>query len=300
MRSAGAIVAYLAFILLGGSLLAPWLWWAVHWLPAEFLNSTGIAGVKFHRFVNRSFLICALAGLWPFLRALRVNSWSSVGLRRRPGWGLEVGSGVALSLGMLGAVSLVACLAGARRFQFDLSGQQLLKHLFNAGASAVAVGLLEELFFRGAIFGALRRDLFPGVALLASSVVYAFAHFFQPPLPPVEVTWVSGFEVLPQMLRGFGDLPGLVPEFFNLAIVGAVFALAFHRTGAIWFSIGLHAGLVFWTKTYGFLTRPVVEFNSALWGGGRVIDGWLALLPLVVLFVILLKWRPQVNGGAVP
>jgi membrane protease YdiL (CAAX protease family) len=70
-------------------------------------------------------------------------------------------------------------------------------------------------------------------------------HFFNRPPSPEEVNWASGFALLPRMLRGFGDIEMLVPGFFNLMLAGVMLGYAYQRTGNLYFSIGLHAGLGF-------------------------------------------------------
>jgi hypothetical protein len=56
----------------------------------------------------------------------------------------------------------------------------------------------------------------------------------------------------------------------------------------LYFSIGLHAGWIFWVKAYFSLTLQAKGSNLWLWGTGRmaVVNGWLALPVLVLtLFV---------------
>ena len=56
------------------------------------------------------------------------------------------------------------------------------------------------------------------------------------------------------MLAGFADFHALVPGFFSLTLAGILLGLAYQRTGNLYFSIGLHAGWIFWLKTYGAFT----------------------------------------------
>jgi uncharacterized protein len=79
----------------------------------------------------------------------------------------------------------------------------------------------------------------------------------------------------------------LAPGFFNLALAGALLAYAFHRTGNLWFSIGLHAGWIFWLKSYGFFTREAPGADTWLWGTKRMTDGWMALLVLAAAGLVL-------------
>jgi uncharacterized protein len=88
------------------------------------------------------------------------------------------------------------------------------------------------------------------------------------------------------MMRGFANWEQIVPGFFNLTLAGALLALAYQRTGNLYFSIGLHAGWIFWLKSYGALTTDVPNANAWLWGTGKMIDGWLALVVLSLTLVV--------------
>jgi len=149
--------------------------------------------------------------------------------------------------------------------------------------------VLEEILFRGAIFGALRKTCRWPAALAISSAIYAIVHFFSKPQSPAEIHWTSGLALLAAMLRGFADVEQVVPAFFNLALAGALLALAYQRTGNLYFSIGLHAGWIFWLKSYGFLTREAAGVNPWFWGTNRLIDGWSALLVLMITLRVLWK-----------
>ncbi len=82
MRPLRALVIYILVVFLGGALLAPWLYWLVQ---AGTKSATHIAGAPFHRFVDRSLLLLALAGLWPLLRNLGATSWKEIGFVKPAG-----------------------------------------------------------------------------------------------------------------------------------------------------------------------------------------------------------------------
>jgi len=67
-----------------------------------------------------------------------------------------------------------------------------------------------------------------------------------------------------------------VPGFLNLTLVGILLAVAFHRTGALYFPIGLHASWVVWIKLYGYVSQPTA--GAGTWGAARTswwTAGWL-------------------------
>jgi membrane protease YdiL (CAAX protease family) len=93
------------------------------------------------------------------------------------------------------------------------------------------------------------------------------------------------------MLSGFGHPHELMPGFFNLSLAGAVLALAYQWTGNLYFSVGLHAGWIFWLKSYGTLTRVVPGANGWLWGGDKMINGWVVLPVLACALVVVTRVR---------
>lgn len=291
MRPFRSLVAYGLAVLAGGALLAPWLYWLAQWGAAHFSGLSSLATQPFHRFVNRSLLILAVAGLWPFLHCTGARSAHDMGLPHPAGEWKKLCAGLVLGLASLAVVALLAIAFDARKIDLDHAAPQVARHLANAVSAAVAVGVLEELFFRGALFGSLRKACRWPVALTVSSMIYALAHFFQKAESPAEIHWMSGVLLLPQMLRGFANAQTLVPGFFNLTLAGLVLGLAYQRTGNLYFSIGLHAGWIFWLKTYGFFTMPTPGANSWLWGSSKLMDGWLALPLLAAVLVIGIRFR---------
>ena len=291
MRPIRALVIYLVAVFIGGSLLAPWLWWLAHFVAPGY---PAIAKAPFHRFVDRSFLLIALAGLWPLLRELGATSWREVGLVSPAGQLKKLGGGRLLGFGSLAIVAVLALGGHIREFAPNLTTHKIAGALLSAAVTAAVVATLEEILFRGGVFGGLRRLLPWKVALGISSAVYALVHFLQRSELTGPVRWNSGLALLPQILAGFADWHQLVPGFFNLTLAGILLGLAYQRTGNLYFSIGLHAGWIFWLKIYGAFTTAAAPAVSWFWGTGKMIDGWLALVVLS-LTLALLNYPPLLS-----
>lgn len=284
MRPLRALVIYLLFVLVGGALLAPCLYWLVQAL-AESLPR--LASEPFHRYVNRSLLVLALVGLWPLLKALGARKPVDLGLVDPRGRWPRLATGFAVGFGSLAVVAGAACLGGARSLPEQFAVAKLASKLAGALATAAFVSVMEEILFRGGIFGGLKRILNWRLALVASSAVYALVHFLARTQFTGEVHWFSGLQLLPQMFGGFTELHALIPGFFNLTLAGGLLALAFQRTGDLYLSIGLHAGWIFWLKSYGAFTQPAAGANVWLWGSTKMIDGWLAGFVLAATLGVL-------------
>ncbi|HZL42766.1 MAG TPA: type II CAAX endopeptidase family protein [Verrucomicrobiae bacterium] len=294
MRPLRALAVYIAVVFIGGALLAPWLYWLVQLGAGVFPK---LAHSPFHRFVHRSLLGLAILGVWPLLKASGTASLRDAGLVRPGGqWG-RLGGGLLLGFVSLALVAGFALASGARQFNTSLSAGQWVAKIAGITLTALVVAVLEEILFRGAIYGALKKIFHWRFALVLSSVLYAFVHFISPATSTEPVTWISGLELLPRMLRGFADAHALLPGFFNLTLAGVLLGLAYQRTGNLYFSIGLHAGWIFWLKAYGAITHPVPGANSAWWGMGAPTNGWFALPVLAATIVFFMQLRAGRKQG---
>jgi membrane protease YdiL (CAAX protease family) len=281
-----ALALYLLAVFAGGALLAPWLYHGIQALSPSVPALQAAARMPFARYVNRGLLIVALLGLPFFVRGAGARRWSDVGIP--PGFIRWRRFGAAFALGFvsLAVVCAAALLAGGRlpkpRTPGELAGQFL-----GVLATALIVAVIEELLFRGAMFGTLRRAMRWPAALAVSSAVYAITHFMHRGATPPEVDWLSGLRVLPTMLAGMTDVRTLFPALPSLALAGVILGLAYQWTGDLSASIGIHAGWIFWLKFYGFATRRAPDVDPWFWGSGRLVDGWLAFVALVVVLSLL-------------
>jgi membrane protease YdiL (CAAX protease family) len=286
-RPLRALLLYLVAVFAGGALLAPWLYLGVQALAAEYPALGGLARMPFARYVNRALIIAALVGLPFFIRAAGIRRWADVGVapglvRWRP---FAVGFG--LGFMSLAVVCAVALVAGGRlprpRTPGDLAAQFL-----GALATALVVAVIEELLFRGAFFGGLRRAVGWKPALAASSLLYGIVHFMARPANPAAVDWLSGLRVLPTMLAGMTEVRTLIPGLLSLALAGVILGLAYQWTGELSASIGIHAGWIFWLKYYGLITKSAPGADVWFWGTRRLTDGWLAFVSIVIVLALLL------------
>ena len=282
-----ALIIYIVLVFLGGALLAPWLYWLAQSFAHEF---PGIAGNPFHRFLDRSIMGLALIGLWPFLRSVGADSLKELGLARSGGRLKQFGGGLLLGFVSLAAVAGFALAAGAQHLNGTVPAAQLAENITGIALTAVVVAVLEEILFRGVLFGSLRKVFNWVFALGLSSLIYASVHFMESAKWTGTVTWLSGFELLPRLLRGIEDPHAFFPGFINLTLAGGLLGLAYQRTGSLYCSIGLHAGWIFWIKLYGLMTDSAHAGNAWPWGMAKLIDGWFALPVLAATVLIFAQW----------
>src|SRR5882724_316130 len=279
MRPLRALVIYIAFIFLGGALIAPWLWHFAQLFAQLFPK---IAAAPFHRYLDRAFLFLALAGIWPLMRALGATSPKEVGIVPPYGQMKKLFGGILLGIISLAIVVGIEIAKGARSFNQTATAHQIVGAIFFALLTAVVVGALEEILFRGAIFGGLRRVFGWPLALAISSLIFALLHFLKRADIAGSVQWNSGFILLAKLF----DFHGFIPVFLGLTLVGAILALAYQRTGNLYFSIGLHGSWIFILQSFSKLTIQSAGASVSFWGGSKMVDGWLAFLILIATLII--------------
>jgi membrane protease YdiL (CAAX protease family) len=287
MRPIRALVIYFILVFLGGALLAPWLWHLAQVFSSVFPGSTfaqKLANAPFHRFLDRAFLLLALLGIWPLMRSLGATSWREIGLPPPYGQAKRLFGGFFGGLLSSSFILGVEVAAGSRSFNHNITIRGIIGAIFSALAAAIAVGVLEEILFRGAIFGGLRRVLYWPFALGISSVIFAFVHFLNRANISGPVGWDSGLVSLPRLF----DFHALIPGFLGLLLVAILLGLAYQRTGTLYFSIGLHIGWVFILKIFVSLTIQSPTASIAFWGSDKMIDGWLAFLVLILTMVVFI------------
>ena len=286
MRLTRALLIYFAVVFLGGALLAPVLYHVAHGFGP-------LTNVPFHRFMDRAVLGSALICLWPLLRVMGITSWAELGFRNASEKWRDIVPGFLIGFCSLAAIAFLSIASGARKAHLPPSAHEILVHLASAGFAAVVVAILEEILFRGALFGSMRKAWRSGTAVVVSSIIYALAHFVQKAPEPQVVTWSSGFAMLPQMFGSLADLHALFPKVLVLFVAGVILAIAYQRSGSLFLSIGLHAGWIFWLKSYRFVSIPVRGVSTWMWGTDQLIDGWMSLLVLLAVLVAVDRMFPQ-------
>ncbi len=189
--------------------------------------------------------------------------------------------------GLLGAISAILVLF---LVQVGLGWQQwqgpqvpLTSLVGEAVLVGVAIGIAEELLFRGWFWDELRRDYSQSRAIALNGVVFALLHFIKP---------------LPEILR-------TAPQFFGLVLLGVVLAqLKLRGRGRLGYPIGFHGGLVaaYYGVNVGQLWSPAEDIPTWITGiDGNPLAGVLGLLLLLAIAiasrVTTESQRTQRKGG---
>ncbi|WPL19912.1 CAAX amino terminal protease self- immunity [Thiorhodovibrio winogradskyi] len=240
------------------------------------------------RVLGRLAQVLMLLGLWPFLRWLKLADRAALGFDR-PRYQLRLALIQGWLLGTLMMAMIVALLlySGARVFASWEPGWlfDLTKTALRGLIAGLLIALLEETFFRGALFTAIRRQ---GSLLQAagwSAALYAMVHFMKPrELPDGMAADLAGSAwMVGSVFIGLADWRHL-DSLVALWLAGVLLALLRARSGGIALGIGLHAGWVFVIQTSRRLTDGVDGANWAwLAGAYDGVIGWLAAAVLLLL-----------------
>jgi membrane protease YdiL (CAAX protease family) len=292
MNSVKALTIYLTCVFIGGSLIAPWLYIAVQWLAEhsivfpEFWND--LARRPFDRFVRRSFYVIALLALVPLLRSIGFRSIQQAGwfpLNRE--W-KKMGPGWMIGFFSLAAAAAISIASEAVEWNRTKTAGDHFEMMGRAMCSAVLIALLEEMLFRGVLFGGLRKSLAVGPAIVFSTGIFSALHFLERVDAPETIGPATGLICFAQMLRGLINFEQFVPGFLNLMLAGIILAWAYVKTGNLWLSVGLHMGWIFWLKSYRNLVVEMPGANLWIWGTRKLYDGWISMG--VLLFAGWLVW----------
>ena len=284
MKDAAKLFAYFFAVVLGGALLAPPLFWSAHRFSAFF------AKYDFESFFHRALLICALAFLWPLLRWLRLHSLRDLRLdkNRHPLRDVVAGNLLAAIPLLVGAVVLIATRI------FLLKNAVPWNSLGAVLAAAVVVPLIEELFFRGLLFGILLRSLRSIVAILITSAFFAIVHFLKAPARPNQsVTWLSGFHSIANSFAQFADPMMVLASFTTLFLIGWILADARLRTRSLFLPIGLHSGWIFVAGVVGKMTKRQAIILP--WLGSNLLTGLLPLALGLITWGLMIGWLRYAN-----
>jgi uncharacterized protein len=288
-------VLLLALALVAGAALAYPMWWLV-----ELASSQPI-----HRVMHRTAMLAALVGLIWLIRRLHLANRSALGFGLAPALFLrQLAAG--LVIGALIMVPLMVML-----YQLDV---RTLKPGFSNDAGALAlvaltglasglvVALIEETFFRGALFSGVQRESGTVAAVVLPSLLYASVHFLDGRLriAAADVDWGSGFAVLGKLFERYAEPATLIDSFFALFGVGVLLATVRWRTGSIAATMGMHAA---WVCIIAFVrkTSRVNPEAPANWlvGSYDGVIGWAALAWITVALLLYLRLgRPNRSAAA--
>lgn len=251
------------------------MYWA-QWIggaPLEWLADKG-----WPRVMRRAAMFWGVVFLAVFLRRMGWRGWRDCGFTtEEPGWSRRrwwslAGAGAVFGVVTLGGIAVLNMALGLRNpVPADETGIALANMVAGFIISGIAVSLVEETICRGILFRLAARAWSPWTAAVATSVLFALAHFVdaEPEAFQAETFLAAGTGVFISILVTLPSEPGFWMRFMNLTLLGLVLCAFVIRTKTVWFGIGAHAAWVWVIKLNSRLTD--VDGTSGLirWFGGR-------------------------------
>lgn len=220
-------------------LAAPW----VYQLLQQFAVKDSLLDAPFYRVTSRLVLLMVIL-LLPF--ACRLS-----GFKTRADYGLAKCANRRLmfffGIGLGAASMLAAYLPGALLgvYAWDGAGKTVSHHLcavVKILIGGLAVGIFEEIFFRGFIFSALRKSFGVVAGIVIASFLFSIVHFMKPLDPAVTTAWNSGFLLIGHLFARAGE--AFLQESCTLFCMGLVLCTLYQWLKSVYLLIGLHTGWV--------------------------------------------------------
>jgi hypothetical protein len=198
--------------------------------------------------------------------------------------------GFILAVASMALLAVVMCFAGALAPGLSDPLYAIVRSSTKALITALLVGFLEEIFFRGLLFRGLLEDCGAAAAFIGANLLYAASHFFKAPehFVPAGMDPLAGFRFLVLCLAPYVDVATTIPGLIGLFIIGVVLSYALLRSGSLYLSIGLHAGWVFAIKTlslYGDFTREGLGW--AFGAKPKLVSGVVTWVGILLVGVVV-------------
>ena len=293
MKDAAKLAAFFIGIVIVGALLAPILFWSAQSL-AGYGAFPFLAKYDFETFFHRAILIAAALLLWPFLCISHVHSMADLGLAPNPRWGRDLCAGILLSVIPLLCCGVLLVAFHVYSLRYTFAWTRLGKVL----VASITVPFIEEAFFRGIVLGVLLRTGRKYMPILAVSAVFAAVHFFKAPeRTSTIVTWASGLNSIAHSFGRVGDPMMLASAFATLFVFGCILAVARVHTDSLWLPIGFHAGLIFASGTFSWLTHR--QMVALPWLGKNLLVGIVPLCVAAITWIIVRTWLKYDRASSV-
>lgn len=261
---------------------------------------------EFHRVGSRFAMLVLLVGFVLVARRLGLADRASLGYGLpRPRFLRETATGFALGVVLMALVVGAMAMLDLRMIKpwVEWTPALLVPVVLSAMLSGLAVGLIEETFFRGAMHTAIGRESGPALAIASTALLYSAVHFLgRHEVAAEDVHAGSGLDLLTGALTNFAAPLAIADAFLCLLAVGILLGIVRHITGSIAACIGLHAGWVTVIAVTRKLSRPDRDEPLAfLLSNFDGMVGWLVLGWTVLTGIFLVKYyrrRASTAGGA--
>jgi len=270
-----------------------------------YLGVSALHVWPFHRVYGRLAMLVVVALLVGLFRRLDIRSKLDFGyglprarfLRETLLW-----CAIGVATAALGAGFMLAAGLRAPDPRFSPTLPAVLRVILNGVASGFAVAFFEETLARGGMHTAIARESGIWAASLVTAFLFAFLHFFaKAAIPPDEVAWRSGFDVLVRSFAALGRPGFVIDSFLAYFAIALILSMTRVLTGNIAVAIGLHSGWVIVLRIMQQCTVRTVDATYGVWLGA--FDGLVGywMLPWSValgaaLWLTRARWVPAARA----
>jgi len=256
----------------------------------------GHTDFKFHRIMTRLIMVQFLGVAFWYYRKADKSNLKNLFLNYGLKWEKGISSKNLAICFFLGFFVLVLLMflevpLGARILKLNIKTKWPLQ-IVEYTCAAFIIGFLEEFFFRGMVFKKAKKVSLT-FAFIFTSSFYSIIHFLKAKHVVIgeTATIKDSFRVIWGLLEPLGDPIGILPGFIGLFLFGMILSYAYHRTGSLYHSIGIHAGTVFFLKIDGFFLHINHDASALIYGTKDVytgILGWIfiAFIGLILHFIL--------------
>ena len=302
-RPLASLVLLSIIPMIAGALLAPQIYNLLAWLGQHVDLGPHLTNPKFKRVLSRCVLIVAVLLFYPAIRLSGITSFRDLGWSRDPHRWRAIAAWYLAGAALMAAIYAGCDFAGA--LQFQPRSTDLGYTLATWGALFVGslfIGIFEETFFRGYVFGVFRPRLNFWAAAVVASAIFAVVHLARPAAPEgLDPThWLAGIRMLPHITDGV-EARYLAPSMANLFLMGILFCILYVRAGNIYPAIGLHGGWVFAMGLGTYLFDRNGDRMGAWLGSSETIAmTWLgtAVVAACIVAALVIPIRKAESVGA--
>lgn len=270
---------------------------------ADYIRDKGAPKV-----MRRVMMLMVLIMLPAFLRRAGWEGWRDIGWSRDPARHVDphgvrdVGVGLAAGFATMAAVVVGSVWVGNRTWSPGDAGP-LLVGVVGFLAAAALIAVVEETAVRGVLFRVLGRRWGAVRAMVVTSLLFSWLHFFR--ASPEAVDRAGGpvqefLALVGTSWSGPLHTSAFLPRFANLTLMGMALCLVVMRRRTVWLAVGLHAAWVTLKRTNSEYFDRVPEAMNPGWFGLRSdgLDGWLTTVALLALIAGIALWRPAARPYA--
>ena len=274
LHTLGLLVLYVGLVFFLGAVLAYPLF--------ALLQAVGVTDIPVQKVTSRVCKLSAVLGLWPLLKVYGVNTRASWGFDFRA----KQGARLCLQGFVFGVLSMlvVAVLLFAMGLRVPSAPPPDLGDIAYIALSATLTGLLvallEEVWFRGALYSLLAQRGGTLLAIALTALLYSLTHFVRPDLsvPDDHASWASGFHVVANFFNQYGS-SRIIGPLLALGAAGVLLGMLRTRTGSIAACVGVHAG---WVLVIQFVNKTSYLDAESSWvalaSGYDGVTGYLAFV----------------------